>query len=102
MGNFLSVLVSEQIEKIETVFVQIGGGNFYRYDLSRPGYEREREEISKPEPAKTYDTTSPVVRGTVDEFLIEYDDRVRELKTYGDFRDSSLSDEDLQIAPATP
>jgi hypothetical protein len=72
---------------------------FYRYDLSRPGYEREREEISKPEPAKTYDTTSPVTRGAIDDFLEEFDIRVKDLKSFGDFRDTSLSDETLQIIP---
>jgi hypothetical protein len=72
---------------------------FYRYDLSRPGYERERREISKPEPAKTYDTTSPVTRAAVDDFLEEFDLRLKDLRSFGDFRDTSLSDEDLQIIP---
>jgi hypothetical protein len=71
---------------------------FYRFDLSRPGYEHERSEISKPTTEKAYDTTSPVTQVTVDEFLQEFDSHQADLQAYGDFRDSSLSDEDLQIS----
>lgn len=74
------------------------GTGFYRFDLSRPGYERERSEISQPTPEKTYDTTSPVTSSTVTEFLQEFDARQSDLQAYGDFRDPSLSDEDLQIS----
>lgn len=75
-------------------------GGFYRYDLSRPGYEKERTEIAKPEPQKDYDTTSPVTKKTVDDFLKEFDDRQKDLKAYGDYRDQSLSDDDLQLTSA--
>jgi hypothetical protein len=75
------------------------GTGFYRYDLSRPGYEKERTEIAKPEPQANYDTTSPVSKATIDTFLTEFDTRNKTLKAYGDFRDTSLSDEDLQIIP---
>lgn len=73
------------------------GGGFYRYDLSRPGYEKERTEISRPSAQKDYDTTSQVTKATIDEFLQEFDVRQKDLKAYGDFRDASLTDEDLQL-----
>lgn len=72
-------------------------GGFYRYDLSRPGYEKERTEIAKPEPQKDYDTTSPITKTTIDTFLQEFDDRQKDLKAYGDYQDASLTDEDLQL-----
>ena len=72
-------------------------GGYYRLDLSRPGYEHERTEISKPSPDKTYDTTSPVTTKTITDFLTEFDEHQANLKAYGDFRDDSLSDADLQI-----
>ena len=72
-------------------------GGFYRFDLSRPDYAVERTEIAKPEPQKEYDTTSPVTKSTITDFLTEFDNRQKDLKAYGDFRDQSLSDEDLQI-----
>jgi flagellar basal body-associated protein FliL len=70
-----------------------------KLDLSRPGYERERQEVRQTEPQKTYDTTSPVTKGAIDEFLTEYDQRIKDLSQYGDFRDQPLSDSELQITP---
>jgi hypothetical protein len=72
-------------------------GGFFRYDLSRPGYEKEQTELAKPTPQITYDTTSPVTTKTVDEFLTEFDARQKDLKAYGDYRDQVLNDENLQI-----
>jgi hypothetical protein len=72
-------------------------GGFSRYDLSRPGYEKERQEVSKITTAKTYDTTSPVDSRTFSGFLSEFDGRVQEIKKDGDFSDASLSDEELLI-----
>jgi hypothetical protein len=74
---------------------------FYRYDLSRPGYEKERTEIAKPTPQREYNTTSPVTKGTVDGFLDEFDARQKDLKAYGDYRDPSLTDEDLMLTNIT-
>jgi hypothetical protein len=73
---------------------------FYRYDLSRPAYAKERAELARPESQKVYDTTSPVTKAAIDEFLKEYDGRIHNLDAYGDFRDASLSDDDLQIIPS--
>ncbi|HSE60961.1 MAG TPA: hypothetical protein VLA88_01545 [Candidatus Saccharimonadales bacterium] len=75
---------------------------FYRYDLSRPAYEKERGELAKPESRKVYDTTSPVDAKAVNDFLKEFDGRTKDLNAYGSFRDSSLSDEDLQITAPPP
>lgn len=74
---------------------------FYRYDLSRPGYEKERTEIAKPTPQREYNTTSPVTKGTIDGFLDEFDARQKDLKAYGDYRDPSLTDEDLLLTNMT-
>lgn len=74
-------------------------GGFFRYDLSRPGYEKERTEIAPTQAPKDYDTTSPVTKPVVDDFLKEFDARQKDIKAYGDYRDPSLSDEDLQIIP---
>ncbi len=79
-----------------SVFIYNDAG-FAKLDLSRPGFEHEREEVRATETQKTYDTTSPVTKGSIDEFLKEYDSRNRDLKEYGDFNDQALSDVDLQI-----
>ena len=68
-----------------------------KLDLSRPGFEQEREEVRQTTSQKTYDTTSPVTRGSIDEFLIEYDQRAKEIKEYGSFRDQALDDASLQL-----
>jgi hypothetical protein len=73
---------------------------FYRYDLSRPTYAKERTELAKPESQRVYDTTSPVTKSAVDSFLKEFDERSKNLQAYGDFRDASLSDEGLFIVPS--
>ena len=68
-----------------------------KLDLSRPGFEREREEVRADESPKVYDTTSPVTRAAIKDFLDEYDGRNKDLAQYGDFRDQVLSDADLQL-----
>lgn len=69
----------------------------YRLDLSRPGFETEREEVKTTESQKTYDTTSPVTETTVTDFLTEYDTRIKDLSEYGDFRDEPLSNGTIQL-----
>jgi hypothetical protein len=69
----------------------------YKLDLSRPGFEREREEVRANEPQKTYDTTGPVTNEAIEEFLREYDSRLDDLNQYGDFNDQPLKDQGLQL-----
>ena len=91
----LVVLVAMTLTLVSVSLYYSGG--YYRLDLSRPGYEHERTEISRPSAEKTYDTTSPVTTKTITDFLTEFDAHQTNLEAYGDFRDDSLSDEDLQI-----
>lgn len=73
---------------------------FYKLDLSRPGYEAEREDITSESTQKTYDTASPVTSQAIDDFLTDYDRNINALNTYGDFRDTAaLSDESLSLQP---
>lgn len=72
-------------------------GGFYRYDLSRPGFEKERVEISTTPTDVVYDTTSPLTKKAVDEFLKELDGHRKNLEDYNAFDNSGLSDEDLQL-----
>lgn len=71
---------------------------FYKLDLSRPGYEAAREDITSESTQKTYDTSSPVNAQAISEFLAEYDTNINALNVYGDFRDAaSLSDQALSL-----
>jgi hypothetical protein len=94
----LAIIAALTLTVISVSMYYVAG--FSRYDLSRPGYEKERTEIAKPTAQKEYDTTGPVNKGTIDSFLREFDDRQKDLKAYGDYLDPSLTDEDLLIAPA--
>ena len=69
---------------------------FYKLDLSRPGYESERQNIED-RTEETFDTTSPLTKEALDSILHDFDTRVENLKSYGDFRESVLTDESLQI-----
>lgn len=66
-------------------------------DLSRPGYEQERSAVRTTETQKTYDTTGPITVDAVNSFLTEYDVRVNEINSYGDFGDDTLEDSDIQL-----
>ena len=68
-----------------------------KLDLSRPGFEREREEVKTSDSQKTYDTTSPITSGAIDDFLHEYDARAKDITEYGNFHDQVLDDNDLQL-----
>jgi hypothetical protein len=68
-----------------------------KLDLSRPGFESERTEVRTNETSKTYDTTSPIDRAAIDEFLKEYDERTQDIHQYGDFHDQALDDASLQL-----
>lgn len=69
-----------------------------RLDLSRPGYERERSEVASTPTQAAYDTTSPITRSAIDDFLREYDGRTKDLGQYGDFRDTVMDDANLQLS----
>ena len=72
-------------------------GGFYRYDLSRPGFEKERVEISTTPTDVVYDTTSPLTKKSMDSFLSELDGHRKNLDAYDAFDNTGLSDEDLQL-----
>ena len=77
-------------------------GGFYRYDLSRPGYEKERKEISTAPTDTSYDTTSPLSQQGVDAFLKSLDDHRKNLEAYNAFGNGGLSDEDLRLNNSEP
>jgi|GEM_PF-1197463 len=72
-----------------------------KLDLSRPGYEQERTEVRTSDTQKTYDSTSPITKKSVGDFLQEYDGRVQELSGYGNFGEGALDDSDIQLKVQT-
>jgi hypothetical protein len=77
------------------------GVGYYKFDLSRPGYESERLNVVNNDTQKTYDTTTPLSPSAIDSFLVEYDANVGAIRAYSDFSDTSvLSDKSLLLEPA--
>lgn len=76
-------------------------GGFYRYDLSRPGFEKVRQEVSTTPTDVTYDTNSPLSKEAVDGFFKEFDTHRKNLGDYDTFNNGGLSDEELQITSQT-
>ena len=75
-------------------------GGYYRYDLSRPGYEKERSEIATSSPEVSFDTTSALTTSAVDGYLKQLDDHRKNLDSYNTFTAVGLTDEDLELTPA--
>lgn len=92
-ATLLLTLVSLTIYKV---------GGFYRYDLSRPGYEKERTEISTAPADVSFNTTSPLSQQAVEEFLKPLDQHRKNFDAYNAFGSGGLSDEDLRLTEQTP
>ena len=81
---------------VSLVIYKVGG--YYRYDLSRPGYEKERTEVSTSQSSVTYDTTSALTKENIQTAIDELDGRIKTVNNYNTFKDDSLSDASLQIS----
>jgi hypothetical protein len=92
----LAVVISLVLVTVSVVLYSTSG--YSKLDLSRPGFEHERAEVKETEQQKTYDTTSPITKKTIDDFLQEYDHRASETKANGNFQDQPLGDDDLQLS----
>ena len=90
-----AIVLSLALMTVSVVWYTSDGSS--KLDLSRPGYEQERAEVRTSDTQKSYDTTSPVTKAAIDDFLAEYDERDKELKSYGSFSDSVLDDNDIQL-----
>lgn len=91
----VAALISVILTCVSVAWYMLDGTS--KLDLSRPGFERERSEVRATDTQKSYDTTSPITKGTVDDFLKEYDDRAKELNSYGSFSDGTLDDSNIQL-----
>lgn len=91
----IAISVTLILTAVSLTIYKVGG--FYRYDLSRPGYEKERKEISTTPSGATYDSTSPLTQQSVETFLQQLDIRRTNLEQYNTYPDDGLSDDDLQL-----
>ncbi len=96
-GLVLVIIATLILTLVSVTIYKVGG--FYRYDLSRPGYEKERTAIATTPSTISIDTTSPVTQKAAAEFIDELDTHRHNLEAYNAFGNGGLSDEDLQISP---
>ena len=93
----LAICFALTLTVISTSIYYMAG--FYRFDLSRPGYEKERKELVKSAPQKSYDTTSPLTPAALDDFLKDLNSEVQERASFNDFRDPALADNEIGVTP---
>lgn len=93
----LLAVVAAVVMTLISVSIYYAAG-FYKFDLSRPGYESERDDVVGDNLQRAYDTTSPINSDTLNVFLGEYDTNVDAVRAYGDFSDSdALNDRSLLL-----
>jgi len=99
LSTALALAVCVALAMMTTGVVIYYSAGFYKFDLSRPGYEKEREQVTNDtnEVHKNYDTTSPVTAEALTKFLTDFDASTQKAAGYGDFRDQSLSDTELGL-----
>jgi len=97
---FMAIGATLLLTVVSLTIYKVGG--FYRYDLSRPGYEKERKEISTTPTDVSYDTTSPLTQQGVDDFLKQLDEHRKNFDSYSAFGNGGLSDEDLRLTGNEP
>ena len=96
----LAIFAALVLTVVSLTIYKIGG--YYRYDLSRPGYEKERTEISTTPSNVTYDTSSALTKQAVDAFVQDLDVHRSNLEQYNTYGTSGLSDDDLQLNEQAP
>jgi hypothetical protein len=97
---FIAITATLILTLISLTIYKVGG--FHRYDLSRPGFEKERTEISTAPTDISYDTTSPLSQQGVTEFITPLDQHRKNFDAYNAFGSGGLSDEDLRLTEQTP
>lgn len=97
---FIAIGATLVLTIVSLTIYKVGG--FYRYDLSRPGFEKERTEISTTPTDVSFDTTSPLSQQGVDSFLQPLDQHRKNFDTYNAFGNGGLSDEDLRLTEQAP
>lgn len=97
---FIAIGATVLLTLVSLTIYKVGG--FYRYDLSRPGFEKERSEISTTPTDVSFDTSSPLSQQAVDEFLKPLDQHRKNFDAYNAFGTGGLSDVDLRLTEQAP
>ncbi|HEX8390224.1 MAG TPA: hypothetical protein VF597_02300 [Candidatus Saccharimonadales bacterium] len=93
----LAIIIAVLLTVISMALYVSSGAS--RLDLSRPGYEAVRNEVSQTPVNDSFSGNGPInssVAGTFQKRLNAHRDALSKL---GDFESAALSDEQLQLAP---
>jgi hypothetical protein len=73
-----------------------------RLDVSRPGYEKVREEVKKSEDTKKFNAAGALDKNALQDFQDLYDERLKNLNELGRFDGNVLDDDQLKLAAPAP
>ena len=72
-----------------------------RLDLSRPGYQKVRDQVGRDHEVSSFAPTGPISPATLNEFRRKYDDSLGRVGGVDAFRVDALSDEALSLPAVT-
>lgn len=68
-----------------------------RLDLSRPGYQKVRDQVGRDHEVSSFSPTGPITAAVLDEFRHKYDGSLSHVGGVDAFRVDTLSDEALLL-----
>lgn len=96
-GVLLALAIASLLTMVSMALYVSSGAS--RLDLSRPGYEKAREEITKDSDKESFSATGSIDTATLEEFQKRFDKRRGELNGLGAFDSTALDDAQLQLLP---
>ena len=100
MALMMAVLIA-LASSITSTYLYVSTGTS-TLDLSRPGYERQREAVKSPITQEVFDSEGPISKRALNQFLGEFDKRNAELDNYSNFTSPALEDSELQLNAGAP
>lgn len=85
-------------------FVSVGmyvNSSTYGLDLSRPDFERAKQEVAPPTPQSTFSPTGPINPEVIDGFNKLYADQSKNLGSSGKYEGTPFGDTELRFTPET-
>ena len=98
LGCFVvAALIITAVLTLISLHIYISSGAM-KLDLSRPGYEKVREEVTQNSAAdQPYPSTGALDSAALTDFANRLDEQQKELSASGNFNDISLSDANLGL-----
>ena len=98
-GVMLAILIASLLTMASMALYVSSGAS--RLDLSRPGYERARTEITSDSGPTTFSATGNIGTAVLADFQKRYTVQRQSIDSLGAFNSAALDDTELGIAPPT-